>query len=148
MKAKTPYEYLQEALIFVCARRLAIIDGPNPPKAPNGSELEFWHVPASDPARSRLVIIQRWTCKGSEGGFDVYLQSREHRTAHSIAEIIGRPIAEFMPHLPHEPVGHGHCRVCGKVGKDCTGDRRLERGLLEQVKQAKALGIDEDRRRG
>ena len=38
-KEKTPYDHLQAALIAVSAARLAVIDGPNPPKQANGSEL-------------------------------------------------------------------------------------------------------------
>lgn len=120
-KERSPYDHLLQALHAVSAVRLAVIDGPNPPKQENGSELEFWHVRGGDPQPGRMIIIQRWTGH-HPGGFDVYLQQREHRTAHSIAEIVGRPITELVDDLDHEHVRHvGRCPVCGHYGDDCTG---------------------------
>jgi hypothetical protein len=43
--------------------------------------LEFWMV------RDRLVIVQHWDA----GGWDAYLQIREHQTEKAIAEVLGAP---------------------------------------------------------
>lgn len=48
------------------ARRLAIFDGPNPIKEPNGSEMHIWGT------RSGCVIVQYWR----DGGCSCYVESR------------------------------------------------------------------------
>ena len=59
-KEKAPYDHLQAALIAVSAARLAVIDGPNPPKQANGSESaaaiqSLWTVPGLRASRQKTA---------------------------------------------------------------------------------------------
>lgn len=128
-KEQTPYQKLQAALLKVGAVHIRTISPEHVDGRGSGDTLEFWNVPTPKPGR--LVIVQKRTGEHVYGGWDAYVQINEHGTDAAIRELL---------------FGSGDRRVRYLI--EPTPQRRKEKSIVQQVQQAKAIGVTETRRVG